>query len=284
MNEENKSDNLIDSNFQRIDISKDKEINSPSRFLYSSDIDFDRTKELNYQNNNLSTDDEAIKISKEMGEVQSVSLFQIYSHLSTGSDTILTIFAVLGSLGAGLTFPLMIFTTSDVYSKMGNTTETDPEQMKHNVESVLNDQIKTQIFNGVFSFTCYFVSIFFWSLVGNRCIYKLKQNYFTIILRQEQGWFDSNNPLEISTKVNSEIEDIEQGIGDKVGVLLTLLSQCIAGFIFGFISSWKLTLTMCSVLPVTVIFASIFLGSMTKGTILSKKIWGEAGGIIEEIL
>ena len=41
---------------------------------------------------------------------------------------------------------------------------------------------------------------------------------------------------------------------------------------------------MCTILPVTVIFASIFLGSMTKGTILSKKIWGEAGGIIEEIL
>ena len=101
----------------------------------------------------------------------------------------------------------------------------------------MNDQIKAQLINGVLSFIFYFVSIFFWSLVGNRCIYRLKQNYFTIILRQEQGWFDSNNPLEISTKVNSEIEDIEQGIGDKVGLLLTLITQCITGFIFGFISS-----------------------------------------------
>ena len=101
----------------------------------------------------------------------------------------------------------------------------------------MNDQIKAQLINGVLSFIFYFVSIFFWSLVDNRCIYRLKQNYFTIILRQEQGWFDSNNPLEISTKVNSEIEDIEQGIGDKVGLLLTLITQCITGFIFGFISS-----------------------------------------------
>ena len=31
-------------------------------------------------------------------------------------------------------------------------------------------------------------------------------------------------------------------------------------------------------------FWSIFIGLLTKGTILSKKIWGEAGGIIEEIL
>ena len=290
MSSEDNSENLIDTNFQQIEVSKDKEADSPSRFLYntkihSSDIDFDRTKELNNSDTSLSTDDEAIKIVKEKGEVQSVNLFQIYSHLSTGKDAILTVFAILGSLGAGLTFPLMIYTTSDVYSKMGNTSEEgDPEALINNVKSVLDDQIRTQLFNGVFSFTCYFISIFFWSLVGNRCIYKLKQNYFTIILRQEQGWFDSNNPLEISTKVNAELEDIEQGIGDKVGVLLTLFSQCIAGFIFGFISSWKLTLTMCSVLPVTLIFATIFLGSMTKGTILSKKIWGEAGGIIEEIL
>ena len=41
---------------------------------------------------------------------------------------------------------------------------------------------------------------------------------------------------------------------------------------------------MCTILPVTVIFESIFIGLLTKGTILSKKIWGEAGGIIEEIL
>ena len=41
---------------------------------------------------------------------------------------------------------------------------------------------------------------------------------------------------------------------------------------------------MCSVLPVSLVLANIFLGSMTKGLILSRNIWSEAGGIIEEIL
>jgi ABC-type multidrug transport system fused ATPase/permease subunit len=216
-----------------------------------------------------------------------VSIFKIFAHLNQGADYILIFFAILGSFGAGLTFPLMIYTTSEVYSNIGgsdSSTLPTEDDMYRQLEEVLNDQVIRQLLNGAFSFTCYFISIFFWSLIGNRSIYKLKKNYFTIILNQEQAWFDSNNPLEISTKVNSQLEDIEQGLGVKIGVLLTLISQCISGFIFGFISSWKLTLTMCSVLPVTVILANIFFAAMTKGLVLSRNIWGEAGGIIEEIL
>jgi ABC-type multidrug transport system fused ATPase/permease subunit len=182
----------------------------------------------------------------------------------------------------------MIYT--NVYSQVDNASEVreikieEIKQILDLVAKVLNDQIKKLLYNGGFSFICNFISIFFWSLVGNRCIYKLKEKYFTIILKQEQSWFDSNNPLEISTNVNAQLEDIEQGIGERAGALLTILSQCIAGFVFAFLSSWKLTLVMCSVMPVAIILANIFMASMTKGTILSKKIWGEAGGIIEEIL
>ena len=274
--DENKEENLINTKIQPLQIINDDEedeTNAAAKFLYSkksSDIDYDRTK------------NGAVKHDELSNEVKSVNLFKIYYHLNSGTDYILIIFAILGSIGAGLTFPLMIYTTSDVYSDM----KVDPNSTEFEdlISDVFNDQIEKQLKNGVFSFTCYFISIFCWSLVGNRAIYKLKEKYFTVILRQEQSWFDSNNPLEISTNVNAQLEDIEQGIGERVGVLVTLLSQCIAGFIFGFLSSWKLTLTMCSVLPVSVIAAGIFLGSMTKGVILSKKIWGEAGGIIEELL
>jgi ABC-type multidrug transport system fused ATPase/permease subunit len=286
MKDEDKEENLIDTNYLPLEVvneEDEKEANTATNFLYSkksSDIDYDRTKH------------EAEKIVKEglSDDVKSVNLFKIYCHLTSGMDCFLIFFAIIGSIGAGLTFPLMIYTTSDVYSQVGNTSEMkeikeeDIQQMLEMVGQVLDDQIKKQLYNGGFSFICNFISIFFWSLVGNRCIYKLKEKYFTIILKQEQSWFDSNNPLEISTNVNAQLEDIEQGIGERAGALLTILSQCIAGFVFAFLSSWKLTLVMCSVMPVAIILANIFMASMTKGTILSKKIWGEAGGIIEEIL
>lgn len=164
----------------------------------------------------------------------------------------------------------MFFSTSQVYSDLGNTGEMtkdlSPEAMKEfqknmakKFNEVLDGQVTLQLYNGAFSFACYFISIFLWSFVGNRCIYKLKEKYFYTILKQEQSWFDSNNPLEISTKVNSELEDIEQGVGEGVGALLTIVAQCRSGFIFAFLSTWKLTLVMCSVMPVAFVIANIFM-------------------------
>ena len=47
--------------------------------------------------------------------------------------------------------------------------------------------------------------------------HRLKRQYFKVILSQEQGWFDANNPFEFATKVQSQLEQIEFGIGEKLG-------------------------------------------------------------------
>ena len=86
--------------------------------------------------------------------------------------------------------------------------EINEEDIKHMLEmvpKVLDKKVKNQLYNGAFSFICYFISIFFWSLVGNKCIYKLKEKYFTTIFKKEKSWFDSNNQLEISKNVNTQL-------------------------------------------------------------------------------
>ena len=78
----------------------------------------------------------------------------------------------------------MIYTTSDVYSQVGNTSEIKEitediiQDMLKKVADALDDQIKRQLYNGGFSFLYNFISIFFWSLVGNKCIYKFKRKIF----------------------------------------------------------------------------------------------------------
>ena len=151
----------------------------------------------------------------------------------------MTVLAILSSIGAGISIPILSYTTSDVYSNLANTSEnrdseTNIEDMKILVEKTMDFQIKKQLINGIFSFLFQFSSICIWSLVGNRCIYTLKKKYFSIILTQEQAWFDSNNPFAISSNVHCDLETINQGIGEKIGVIVTLVSQCIVGFIFDF--------------------------------------------------
>ena len=93
----------------------------------------------------------------------------------------------------------------------------------------------------------------------------MKKKYFTVILSQEQGWFDSNNAFEFSTKVQAQLDQVEQGIGDKIGLVLTMIAQCIIDFIFAFISSWKLTLVMLCVAPLIIFFSTFLMFALKKG-------------------
>jgi ABC-type multidrug transport system fused ATPase/permease subunit len=226
---------------------------------------------------------------KLMFQKQSVSIFRIYCHLFESIDWLFLVFAVIGSIGAGISMPIMSYTMSDVYSDVGNTSEmqNSPEaiaMMQEAVEDSMDDQIKKQLIYGAISFVCNFLSVCFWSLIGNRCVYNLKKKYFTTILAQEQGWFDSNNAFEFATKVQAQLEQVEQGIGDKIGLVITMVCQCIIGFIFAFIASWKLTLVMLCVAPLIIFFSMFLMFALRKGIILSRKTWETAGGIAEEML
>ena len=234
-------------------------------------------------------DTKQIMEDKLMFEKQSVNLLRIYIHLFEPIDWLLFVLAIIGSIGAGISMPIMSYFIGDVYSDIGNTSESrdSPKaiaQMLERVEDTMDDQIKRQLITGAISFVCNFLSVCFWYLIGNRCAYNLKKKYFTTILAQEQGWFDSNNVFEFATKVQAQLEQVEQGIGDKVGLVLTTISQCIVGFIFAFISSWKLTLVMLCVTPIILFFSFFLMFSLKKGIILARKTWETAGGIAEEML
>ena len=69
-----------------------------------------------------------------------------------------------------------------------------------------------------------------------------------------------------------------------MGVVITSISQCIIGFIFAFISSWKLTLVMSCALPISVWIPNYLFITMRNGIVLARRTWGMSGGIIEELL
>ena len=70
----------------------------------------------------------------------------------------------------------------------------------------------------------------------------LKIKYFELILNQDQNWFDENNSYEFSTKIQSQLEQIELGLGDRFSQIILMLAEILSGFTAGFMTSWKLTL------------------------------------------
>ena len=251
----------------------------------SSNYDLEELHREAEEMRNAADTDEELKKKLIFGE-KDISIFKIYCHLMEKLDYFFIILAIIGSLGGGLSLPIMAYISSDLMGDVGNTSEyaADPLQLIERVEDAFDTQIKRFLIFGAISFASNFLSICFWTLVGSRMCHKLKRNYFTVILSQEQGWFDANNAFEFATKVQAQLEQIEFGIGEKLGLVLQMGSSCVIAFIFAFIISWKIALIMMTVFPFIMLFVIILVKALRTGIIMGRKTWEKAGGLAEEML
>ena len=233
-------------------------------------------------------DNSATLKNQSMFETKDISIFKFYCHLLEGIDWLYLILGILGILVCALAGPVLSYLNATVYSKVGNTSEyrsdlTSEEIMKLNVKETMESNIKKQMIYGSASLVGNIVGYGFLGLLSSKCLYNFKKKYFSLILSQEQGWFDTTNVFEFATKIQAQLEYIELGLGEGLGRVLVDIFIGTASLIFSFFGSWKLTLVLLCFSPLSIIIG-IFLNKLNvKGNTLVRQTWEIAGGIGEEI-
>ena len=234
------------------------------------------------------TDDSTILKNQSMFEPINVNIFKFYYHLLEGIDWLYLVLGILGILVCALGGPVLSYLNATVYSNVGNTSEyrsdlTSEEIMKLNVKETMESNVKKQMIYGSASLVGNIVGYHFLGLLSSRCLYTFKKRYFTVILSQEQGWFDTTNVFEFATKIQAQLEYIELGLGEGLARVLVDIFIGIASLIFAFFGSWKLSLVLLCFTPLSII-VGIFLNNLNvKGNTLVRQTWEMAGGIGEEI-
>ena len=243
-------------------------------------------------------DDTKIKEEKEKSdteknliyEVNKVSCFYLYYHISRKFEVFLMVAGVIFTIGAGCSSALIALLMGDTINDFTNTSEIESlpdNEFKKIMDSVnpeVNKMVKRFLIIGACMFVCNFFMMFLWAYSSLRQMHWMKINYFNLILRQEQGWFDENNSFELATKVQAQLEQIELGVGDKFGQVILMTAEIISGLVIGFVASWKLTLVLFTCIPF-VLGSFAMLGICMEGNIvLSRKTYEKAGGIAEELL
>ena len=255
-------------------------------------------------------------------EEKDVSFMKLYLHLSDKFEIILMILGTICALGSGVAAPLMCYLFGDMANDFSSV-NVDDSQMEFletlvkckNEEEVkklaggnediewtylilykqattlfkkfddnVDSMVKKLLIIGSSMFLAFGLTKFLWCYVGMRQMHHLKEKYFSVILRQEQGWFDANNVYEFSTKVQAQFEQISLGVGDKFGLTLQAISQIITGLIIAFYTSWLLTLVMMAVSPLIFICVIFLICTLKKPMIGSRKAYEKAGGMAEEML
>lgn len=131
---------------------------------------------------------------------------------------------------------------------------------------------------------CGYCQVAFWILASERQIHRIRKAFFRNIMRQDIGWFDTHETGELNTRLSDDINQIHEGIGDKVSTFLQWFSSAISSFIIGFVYGWQLTLVMLSVAPLLALAAGVM--SKIMATMSSKELsaYAKAGAVADEVL
>ena len=175
-----------------------------------------------------------IKDEKEVEEekklliysAKSVSIFKIICHLSGKLEIFFIIMGTLCTFFSGCTNSIWSILAGNTINELTNII---------GLEQLDEDMM------------------FLWGYSALRQMNTLKMKYFELILNQEQSWFDENNAFEFSTKIQTQLEQIEMGLGDRFSQIILMFAEIISGFAVGFMTSWKLTLIICSSFPIIII-------------------------------
>ncbi|KFQ63780.1 Multidrug resistance protein 1, partial [Pelecanus crispus] len=124
----------------------------------------------------------------------------------------------------------------------------------------------------------------FWTLAAGRQIKKIREKFFHAIMRQEIGWFDVNDVGELNTRLLDDVSKINEGIGDKIGLLVQSITTFVTGFIVGLIRGWKLTLVILAISPVLGLSAAIWAKVLSAFTDKEQAAYAKAGAVAEEVL
>ncbi|CAI5456136.1 unnamed protein product [Caenorhabditis angaria] len=136
------------------------------------------------------------------------------------------------------------------------------------------------------------VALFIVSYLSNACLYTMcerrlhcvRKNYLRAVLRQDARWFDEHTIGGLTQKMSSGIEKIKDGIGDKIGVLVSGVATFISGVGLGFYMCWQLTLVMLITVPLQL--GSMYLSAkhLSRATKNEMSAYSNAGGMANEVI
>lgn len=214
--------------------------------------------------------------------------FRIFSY-ARAWDILLIILAILSSIGAGTTLPLMnvIFgkLVNDFNSVPGSETDVDPEEYAkraEHFEDLVNRQSLILFLLFIARFVLNYINKFAFRMVGIRMSSKIRLHYLTCLFGQSIHVLDSMPPGAAAATITATANTLQLGISEKLGTFTEFLAMIIAAMIIAFTWSWELTLVTCSIILFILLALSILLPFILKGESRTTAAKGKAASIANE--
>ena len=79
--------------------------------------------------------------------------------------------------------------------------------------------------------------------------------------------FDTNTTSDFASRMTEDLNKVQDGMGEKVGMMLRFVFAGLTAFIYPFIANWLLSLVLLSLVPILAIMGGV-MGKVTTITII----------------
>lgn len=103
-------------------------------------------------------------------------------------------------------------------------------------------------------------------------------------LRQEIAFFDNGNTGAIAVRLSTNSSHIQQGMAEKLGLIVQAISALITAFVVALAVQWKLALITICIIPAIVITTGIGIAIDASQENRCMKLYGRAGSLATEVV
>ncbi|KAI9276723.1 P-loop containing nucleoside triphosphate hydrolase protein [Phascolomyces articulosus] len=221
-------------------------------------------------------DDKNVKSSKKKKN-PSVMPHQLFRYASK-LDLVAVLLATLGSIGIGVLQPVSIIIFGEFLAKFGSSMSNVDELLNNTIEMIL---IFVYIGTGII--VGGYCTHALWVLSGENQVKRIRQLYVHSILRQDMTWFDKAEEGSLTSRLATDTQMIQDGISEKLGLMIQLIAQVVAGFIIAFVKGWRLAVVILATVPIMVILGAAMGFQYTKFTQRAQDMYAHAGSIAEQV-
>ena len=180
--------------------------------------------------------------------------FNALFRYATPLERFLNLIGIICGAASGTAQPLMTILFGNLANKFlasSNPRLTDQQKIDYFLAAahMVNDDAIYLVIIGIASFVVIYVYMAIFVYTGEVITQRIRKEYLRAILRQDIAYFDSLGAGEITTRIQSDIQLIQDGISDKLPLNVAFISTFITGFIIAYVRNWKLALVMTCILP-----------------------------------
>lgn len=189
------------------------------------------------------------------------------------------------AIAAGVPYPLMAILFGELVNDLnGASCEVDDVGNAFSYEAAINRRVLKLVYIAIAALALTSIHIICWSIISQRLAARLRDEYFQSIIRQDQAFIDQTQEGQLSSRLSGDIQAVQSGTCEKVGIFIASLSFFIAAYVVAFIKEAKLAGILISLIPAFLIVAIVGGGFFQKFSLRMSESAASAASIASEAL